>query len=246
MKRPVRLILPFFVVVGFLVLSVMLHAQIAGHESDLVKNQGLQSLLALASTQSTGIQRSAILTRTQPAAFLLWDEGVAIVIEAHELVEAGFSFGNAPDGFVFDKEAKRILITRDDWTSLHKPVQSKAAVFAQFLLNRPHVISYDATLAQFAVSVGAGYALWSNIFENPAPPEPSSQRSHAHHNHNHNHDDLIAPLGQSPQLTLVMDATPFIRRGLNPQKLENFTYSEEPSGFLGLFRRRSLSITFTL
>jgi ABC-type nickel/cobalt efflux system permease component RcnA len=244
--RIMRLILLVLVMMGvFWAVNTRAQAQTAGHASDLVKNQGLQSLLAHASTQSTDIQRAAILTHTHPAAFLLWDEGVAIVLEAQELVDAGFRFGSAPAGFVFDKVSQRILITRDDWTSLNKPVQSKAAVFAHFLLNRPHLISYNATTAQFLVSVGAGYVMWSNIFEEP------DHDDHTGHDHgstqgcNHNHAELIPLIGQRPQLTLVLDATPFIKRGLNPKKLKNFTYTEEPSGFLGLFRRRSLTITFT-
>ncbi len=240
------ILLTVFIGGAFILINKDAPAQIAGHASDLIKTQGLQSLLALASTQSSGIQRAAILTRTQPAAFLLWDEGVAIVIEAQELGDAGFRWGNAPAGFVFDQGEMRILVTRDDWTSLNQPVQSKAAVFSHFLMNRPNLISYDPIQAQFAISVGAGYVLWSNLFE-----EPDDHVGHDHHqghdeSGHHHSGELIPVLGRRPELTLVIDATPFIKRGLNPQKLQNFAYTEERSGFLGFFRRRSLTITFTL
>ncbi|NIZ40021.1 hypothetical protein [Entomospira entomophila] len=244
-------------------------AHTAGHEHDQERELMVQTFFALSWPTTTGLQSASILTATTPVSVLLWSDGVALLIDASELVKAGLNLGRrSPKGMFFSQEHKQIIVSLDDLRTLQEGFHYKDAIFADFFMRHMDRISYDRELGKITLMMGDAIATWSisNLLtQSETEHDDHDHHEGEHHDHHDHHDEETAefllgrqfwsakdPLKPNQRKGLIdhdsmgihfqisLNAKPLIKAGLKPNQLHNVRYEVERYGFLGLLKRERL------
>ncbi|NIZ47464.1 hypothetical protein PVA44_00580 [Entomospira nematocerorum] len=245
----------------------------AGHEHDQERELMLETLFALSWPTTTGLQSASILTATTPVSVLIWADGVALLVDASDLVKAGLNLHKrSPKGVIFSKEHEQIIVSYDDLNTLQEGFRYKDAIFADFFMRNMDKISYDRNLAKITLFIGDATATWSIKDLLLRTEQDHHDHEHDHDTEKHSHyeegieefllgrqfwsarDPLKANqkrgLGSHDSMgihfQISVNAKPLIKAGLKPKQLHNVRYEVERYGFLRLLKRERLVWDFYL
>lgn len=189
-------------------------AHLDGHASDELKSAAQSSLLSVAQARPGLLSGSAVAVGFDDGSqFLLWETGAALSVNTAELAAAGLKTKKKPFAQASYLDGGRTLFVAVGEIPESLRLQAgHEALFAHFLMNQPHLISYSALSRLFSIQLPRAQARWSCLpKEGFAALDPVRR---------------WGPSVRQPDFSIVLEAAPLVRRGLNLKKLQGWRVIE--------------------